>query len=182
LEKNGERLTPLPQLKKEMYDKANVDFHIYTMEKFLEHANPSIDKDTISEVRRIRELEERRMMARRMEREIDPRISERYLMEYMHHFEILNEVIQRAIHEDIHPKHKMELDHLLRRITEIRNRIMHGEMDRMSFIKFRRYTEEILFHFKEILHTEEGDPELLMRIKEMFDRLEHLNNKIMRLI
>lgn len=59
LKKNGERLCPLPQLKKEMYDKAGVDFHIYTIEKFLEHANPKIDKDVISEVRRIREIQER---------------------------------------------------------------------------------------------------------------------------
>lgn len=73
---NGERLMPLPRLKREMLDKANVDFHIYTADKFLElHKSESgdINKSTIDEVRKVLELEELRMAhhrdLRRLKRE-----------------------------------------------------------------------------------------------------------------
>lgn len=65
LEVAGNRIMPLPQLKKEMYEKAGVDFHIYTADNFLEHYqvdSTGIDKNAIHEVRKMRESEERRFL------------------------------------------------------------------------------------------------------------------------
>lgn len=76
LEKDGKRLMPLPQLKKEISDKAGVDFHIYTADRFLElnkTEKTDINTKTINEVRKIRELEEEKMMLER-KRKLEPRI------------------------------------------------------------------------------------------------------------
>jgi len=61
LKHNGKRIMPLPQLKKEIRDKAQVDFHIYTADKFLEIQKTitnKIDDTSINEVRKISELAE----------------------------------------------------------------------------------------------------------------------------
>ena len=62
LEHNGKRIQPRPELKREMLEKADVDFHIYTADKFLELYREStrgvVGEDTIKEVRKIREIEE----------------------------------------------------------------------------------------------------------------------------
>jgi hypothetical protein len=63
LKKNGERIQPRPELKREMLDKADVDFHIYTADRFLEYyqsGGTKVDSETIKEVRKVRELEEKR--------------------------------------------------------------------------------------------------------------------------
>ena len=142
LEKNGKRLMPLPQLKKEISDKAGIDFHIYTADRFLElfkAEEKEIDEGTINEVRKIRELEEKRMMMRRMEmmereRELDPRL-ERYSMEYIHLFKILEDFMMKINESEIHPRYKKELDYLFGRIRELRNRIVHGEINRICLLQ-----------------------------------------------
>lgn len=58
LQKDGERIMPLPALKKEMLIKANVDFHIYTADRFLEIMSDNskkINESAITEVRKLRE-------------------------------------------------------------------------------------------------------------------------------
>ena len=188
LEKDGKRLMPLPQLKKEISDKAGVDFHIYTADRFLEFyktEKKEIDNRTIEEVRKIRKLEEKRMMMRRMEmiergRELDPRMLERYSMENIDLFEILEDLMMKIDESEIHPRHKEELDRLFRRIRELRNRIVHGEIDRMSFDKFYRYTKEISFVLNKIIRSEEIHSELSKRFREYIDRLEHLNQRFIR--
>jgi len=72
LEKDGKRIMPLPQLKKEIFDEAGVDFHIYTADRFLEYYQQkyqiqSIDRILIDEVRKIRELEEKKTTRARRE-------------------------------------------------------------------------------------------------------------------
>lgn len=184
LEKNGKRLMPLPQLKKEISDKAGIDFHIYTADRFLElfkAEEKEIDEGTINEVRKIRELEEKRMMMRRMEmiekeRELDPRL-ERYSMEYMHLFKILEVLMMKINESEIHPKYKKELDYLFSRIREIRNIIVHGEINRISFDRIHRRVKEISFFLDRVIHSEEIQPELSMRFRECIDRLEHLNQR-----
>lgn len=59
----GERLMPLPALKKEIKDEAEVDFHAYTADRFLETYNQRYKSDAvkekaIEEVRRLREIQE----------------------------------------------------------------------------------------------------------------------------
>lgn len=185
LEKDGKRLMPLPQLKKEISDKARVDFHIYTADRFLEFYKTDkkeIDNRTIEEVRKIRKLEEKRMMMRRIEmmereRELDPKL-ERYSIEYMRLFEILDDLMMKINESEIHLRYKKDLDYSFSRIREIRNEIEHGEINRMSFDKFYRYTKEILFILGEIVHSEKIHPELSMRFRECIDRLEHLNQRV----
>lgn len=184
LEKDGKRLMPLPQLKKEISDKAGVDFHIYTADRFLElnkTGKKKIDDSTIREVKKIRESEEERMMIRRMEmiereRELDSRLG-KYIMEYMHLIKILEDLMMKTNESEIHPRHKEGLDHLFRRIREIGNRNAHGEIDRMSLDRFYRYTKEISFILNKIIRSEEIYPELSMRFREYIDRLEYLNQR-----
>ena len=187
LEKDGKRLMPLPQLKKEISDKAVVDFHIYTADRFLElykTHEKKIDDRMIKEVRKIRELEEKRIMIRRMEmmereRELDPKL-ERYSMEYAYLFKILEDLIMKINESEIHPRYKKDLDYFFNRIRELRNKIVHGEIDRMSFDRFYRYTKEISFILDKIIHSEEIHPGLSMRFREYIDRLEHLNQRFKR--
>jgi len=184
LEKDGKRLMPLPQLKKEISDKAGVDFHIYTADRFLElykTEEKKIDDRTIREVRKIRKLEEQRMMMRRIEimereRELDSRL-EKYSMEYIRLIKILEDFMMKTNESEIHPRHKEELDHLFRRIRELGNRIVHGEIDRMSFDRFYNYAKEISFILNKIIRSGEIHPELSMRFREYIDRLEYLNQR-----
>ena len=184
LEKNRKRIMPLPQLKKEILEKAGVDFHIYTADRFLEYYDSeTIDKDTISEVRRIRELEEQRMMMRRKEmmerdRDLSPRIFEKYSMEYIHLFENLERFFMEINHSKIHPKYGEELEHMFHRLRISRDRIMHGDFDRKSLHKIYINVKEFTYIFDKIIHSEDIDPELSMRIREFVDRLEHLNHRL----
>ena len=173
---------PLPQLKKEISDKAGVDFHIYTADRFLElykTDKKEIDDRTIEEVRKIRKSEEERMMIiRKMEtverkRELDLKL-ERYLMEYMHQLKILEGLMMEINESEIYPRYKKEVNHLFHRIRELKNRIKQGEISRMSL---NRYTEEILFILDEIVHSEKIHPELSLRFIECIDRLEYLNQR-----
>lgn len=186
LEKNGKKIMPLPQLKKEIFEKAGVDFHIYTADRFLEYFDDtSIDKNTISEVRKIRELEEKRMIIKRREmiereRELHPRIFEKHSMEYIHLFEKLERLFMEINHSEIHSKYREELDHMFHRLRISRDRIMHGDFDRKSFHRMNIDIKEFTYIFDKIRHSEDIDPELLMRIREFTDRLEHLNHRMKR--
>jgi len=186
LEKDGKRLMPLPQLKKELLNKSGVDFHIYTADRFLElnkAGKKKVDDSTIKEVRKIRELEEKRMMMRRMEmiereRKLDHRELERYLIENIHLFEILEDLMMKTNESEIHPRDKEELDHLFRGIREIKSRIVHGKIERMSFERFYRYTKEISFILNKIIHSGEIRSELSMRFREFINKLEDLDQSI----
>lgn len=184
LEKNGKRIMPLPQLKKEIFEKAGVDFHIYTADRFLEYyGNKNIDKGTIDEVRKIRKLEEERMIMRRREmveidREFSPRIFEKYSMEYIHLFEKLERLFMEIDHSKIYQKYGEELDHMFHRLRILRNRVMHGDFDRKSFHRIYTDIKEFAYIFDKIIHSEDIDPELSMRIRELVGRLGHLNHRL----
>ncbi len=188
LEKDGKRLMPLPQLKKEMYEKANVDFHIYTADRFLklnETDENKIDERTIKEVRRIRELEERRMTIRRMElrereRELKHRNFKEYSMEYMHSFEKLERLFMEINDSEIHLEYREELDHMFHRLRDLRNQIIHGEFDRNYFDDFYQCAREISFILERVAHSGDIHPKLSMRIREYTDRLEDLIRKFRR--
>ncbi|MFA5033206.1 MAG: PIN domain-containing protein [bacterium] len=188
LEKDGKRLMPLPQLKKEISDKAGVDFHIYTADRFLElnkTRKKDIDDSTIKEVRKIRELEEKRMMFRRMSmmenaRELNPAILERYSIEENIHllFKIVEDL--KTYESEFYPREKEELAHLFYRIRELKSRTIHGEIDRMTLEKSYRYTKEILFTLDKIIHSEKIPSELSIRFREYINRLEHLTQNFRR--
>jgi hypothetical protein len=126
LERDGKRIMPLPQLKKEMLDKSGVDFHIYTADRFLElYKIPSqeIDEKTIKEVRKIRELEEERMRIRmeavRRERDFNPVVEGRYFAESIHLFEMLQELMINTNELEISPGNREELSRLFHRLREL---------------------------------------------------------------
>ncbi|MCG6154023.1 PIN-like domain-containing protein [Leptospira bandrabouensis] len=60
LEKDGSKIMPLPALKKEIYKKAGVDFHIYTPDAFLEFSTIKLEKkdSSITEARKFQEFDE----------------------------------------------------------------------------------------------------------------------------
>ena len=188
LEKDGKRLMPLPQLKKEMYDKANVDFHIYTADRFLklsETDEDEINERTVKEVRKIRQSEEKRMIMRRkelMEREgeINPRIFEIVSMEYVHLFEKLERLFMEINNSESYLEYRGELDHMFHRVRDLRNTIIHGEFDRKSFDRLYRYTKEILFILERATLSGDIHPRLSMRLREYTDRLEDLNRNFRR--
>ncbi|MBP7280084.1 MAG: DUF4935 domain-containing protein [Leptospiraceae bacterium] len=65
----GRKIMPLPQLKKEIYDRTKQKFQIYTSDRFLEQFFKSIknnDEKTINEVREIREIEERKIQINKL--------------------------------------------------------------------------------------------------------------------
>ena len=72
LEKDGQRIMPLPKLKKEIYRLANVDFHIYTADKFLEYykknKKQNIPEKAIEEIRIIREIQEEKILRERYDK------------------------------------------------------------------------------------------------------------------
>lgn len=190
LEKDGKRILPLPQLKKEMYDKANVDFHIYTADRFLklsETEENKIDEKTIKEVRKIRELEENRAIIRRralmeQEREFNPRMFEKYSIEYIHLFDNLENLMMEIDDSNIHSAHLEELMHMFHRARSLRNRLVHGNFDKISVDKFYKYTKEIVFILDKIIHSREIHPKLHLRMREFVDRLEYLNHRLRRLL
>ena len=172
---------PLPQLKKEMREKAGVDFHIYTADRFLEFYDKKIDKTTISEVRKIRELEEERMMIKRMEmneneRNLEPRIVDRNTINFLHLFEIISALMMKINQEEIHSIQKEELEHLYHRIIYLRNRIFHGKNDKLSLMSLHKYSQEFMFALNNLIHSEKLNPNLLMHIRDSLEKIEKLNH------
>ena len=183
LEKNDKRIMPLPQLKKEIFEKAEVDFHIYTADRFLEYYDEAVDESAISEVRTIRELEEKRMMTRNAKmmeryRELSPRIFEKYSMEYVNLFEKLERLFMEIDHSKVHLKYSEELGYVFHRLKRSRDRIMHGDFDRKLFHKIYVDIKEFFYIFDKITHSEDIDPELSIRIREFTNELEHLNHRL----
>lgn len=136
LEKDGKRIMPLPQLKKEFFDEAGVDFHIYTADRFLEYyqekyikeTNKIIDDEFIKEVRKIRELEEKKMDRARKEL-FDHDLQRRSLFvhdmfeENKHLFMELEMHLNELIHSAINNKYFDELQHLFHRYSMLVERL-----------------------------------------------------------
>lgn len=155
LEKDGKRIMPLPQLKKEIYDEAEVDFHIYTADRFLEYyqqeyPNQSIDKIFIDEVRKIRELEEKKMtMARKELSEYE--LHRRNLFvhgrfeENRHLYMEIEMQLNELIHLDIESKYFDELRHLFHRYSIFIERLHVKERN-------EEFHDEINYFLKKIKH------------------------------
>lgn len=181
LEKNGKRIMPLPQLKQEMLEKANVDFHIYTADKFLEYSN--IDNKVVEEVRDIRELEEEKMMMRRMlerDRELSHRGGKKYLIEYVHIFEKLERLFRKLKHSIVYIKYSKELDNILYIIITLRHKIMYNDFEGKSLHRLRIEIKKLNYFVDKITSIEVIDPILLMEIQELINRLDYLDHKINR--
>lgn len=182
LEKNGKRIMPLPQLKKEIFEKAGVDFHIYTSDRFLEYYdNESINKNTINEVRKIRELEEEKIMLRRkkiIEKESDPEILEKNIVKYFQIFEVLERIIMDINNLEISPKYIEELNNTFHKLRFHRNRVLHGGYDTKSLIVIHNYIRDFVYLLNKMGLSEDTDLELSFKLKEYIERLEYLNSNL----
>lgn len=185
LEKDGKRLMPLPQLKKELFEKANVDFHIYTADKFLEYylkeQNKKLDKETISEVKKIRELEESRMMSKRLEmgemekeRNRNLRILENYSVNCLNIFNSIDELMIMVNQEKIRPGKKVDLEQIFYSLRTLRNLIVHGNKDKISYIRFLDYSEKFFLAFDELVQSQVLDSLSFFKIQDSLDEIARL--------
>lgn len=81
-------------------------------------------------------------------------------------------------HLKINSKYSEEFDHMFHKLRFLRDRIAHGEFDRKIFHRFYIDIKEFSYIFDKIMHNEDINPELSMRIREIIDRLEQLNHKL----
>ncbi|MFA6158762.1 MAG: PIN domain-containing protein [Candidatus Paceibacterota bacterium] len=183
LEKDGKKLMPLPQLKKELFDKAGVSFHIYTSDRFLELSGTKekkIDDSTIKEVRKIRELEEKRMMSRRSElpeKEYYSRSPYRHVSEFVSIIPLLEEIILILRSVDIPPPYRSDLEQSMQNLLETRHRMAHGEVDKLGLYRLGR---EVSFVVGRFLALGLVDPEPSAKLKELLDRVEYSNHRMQR--
>lgn len=188
LEKNGKRLMPLPQLKKEMYEKANVDFHIYTADRFLklsESEKTKIDEKTISEVRKIRQLEEKREMLRRREllkkeREYSSRVPEKYVIEYSHLLENLKILIFEDCHSEMNMRFKDDLENLFFKSNKLLGKLTHEYLDRDLIQRFLMYNQDISYFIQDIVQSGGISSRVHDRLIGYINRLENMNHKLER--
>lgn len=156
LEKDGKRIMPLPQLKKEISYEAKVDFHIYTADRFLEYyqqkyPKQAIDKIFIDEVRKIRELEEKKMIRARKE-----------ISEYELHRR--NLFVHREFDEN---------RHLLIEIDMMLKDLIHLEIDERYFDKFQFLSHRYSM-IMEQLHIEKYNEDFYGEMKHLLKQIKHL--------
>lgn len=153
LEKDGKRIMPLPQLKKEIFDEAEVDFHIYTADRFLEYyqqkyQQKSIDNMLINEVRKIRELEEKKMNRARKELS-DYDIYRRDLFvhdmfeENRHLYMELEIHFDELIHSVKNSKYFEELQHLFHRYSILVKRLHAQDKYENGYEEINRFLNKI---------------------------------------
>jgi hypothetical protein len=174
---DGKRIMPLPQLKKEILDKADVDFHIYTADTFLELSKADkqqVYKDAIREVRKIREMEEKRITS--LERMKMMELEEKD--ECMPMLGLLQTLLVNIRELNISQKSNEEIDRLLHGTENLMNRYVHGEDDRTSLHGLHGYVKETLFTLEEIIHAEKIDPESYVKINEWLHRLRRMNHRL----
>lgn len=191
LEKDGKRLMPLPQLKKEIFDKASVYFHIYTPDRFFElnksdEANGDNDiKDTIKEIRKIRELEEKRSFIKNEilnEKEASyysRKLRTRYLIDFDNLFNSLQGLVVEISDLKINNSYKMRLEHLLHKFYDLKKLFLHGNMYESLYIdRFGEFTKELSYVLNEIIHLDDINLSSVFKFREYVDRLEHINRKL----
>lgn len=189
LEKDGKRIMPLPQLKKEMFTEAKVDFHIYTADKFLEHyqqeyAKQAIDKVLIDEVRKIRELEEKKLMRIRRQ-PINYSLHERNILEHeffersYYIFRELKEILKDLIHFNIHPKYLDEIQFLSHKLEGIIEKNSFKDSQSKHNMQYRHILTRIKQIIFELLHSEEYREETKNHLMLMLGTIDNIieNNR-----
>ncbi len=154
LEHNGKRIQPRPELKREMLEKADVDFHIYTADKFLELYREStlgvVGEDTINEVRKIREIEESKSLSVQ-ERSASSRLNFFYFGEGRN---LISTALDSVYDIDtiisnypVHPYLKEELTKLFSELASINERISakDGRVSRYVYEKATSLIKECLY-------------------------------------
>lgn len=179
LKKNGQKIMPLPQLKKEMIDNAGVDFHIYTGDRFLGYYRKSIDEKSITEVKQVREMEEKRMIIRRGDlarryRDTESLFLDKYSLELLQLFDRLRILMMEIKDLGVYLNYQEELEYRLRKLKYLRDKIRYGDSDPKLLKRFHLTLSKNVDIFNKIIYTEDIDPQLTKRIRLFTDRLEHL--------
>ncbi len=185
---DGKRLMPLPQLRREMYEKGNVDFHIYTPVNFLRLSKTDkdkIDDGTIQEVRRIGELEEKRVSMERMrlterERELEHRDFGRRSMAYVHSLGKLDRLFMEINESGIDLQDQQRLDSMFHRLRHLTEQIIHGGLSRAYSVEFNQLAEQILFILKNASYQADVHPKLGMVLDDCTQRWEDFTREFQR--
>lgn len=180
LVKEGKRIMSLPQLKKEMYEKANVDFHIYTADRFLElykSGAKSIDEKTIREVRKIRELEEKRLIRRRADINKHEEIGyfEIISSEFFHYINSISDLI-RSIPSI--GKYSEEINFIFMDLKRIRNGFQHNDFDKQFIHIIDRDIKEINFIVERILQNYEIDHRARLKLQDLLEKINYFTHKL----
>ncbi len=184
LEKNGKRLMPLPQLKKELCEKADVDFHIYTADRFLklsESDENKIDEKTIKEVRKIRELEEKKINLKRKNFNINREHNLIKRGQYYfspHLFDELENQFLGIIDSQGDISYRKELSHFYYRFKELRNRSVHGEFSKKSSSRIYHELEQIYQFLSNFIRSRELSPNTSKKIKVFLRTLKELTHEL----
>lgn len=183
LQKDGGRIMPLPQLKKELLDKSGVSFHMYTADQFLalyqsDEKSEDDHSDAVKEVRKIRELEERRRLSKDVvaletNAASDPALVGRYYSIYIYAFELLQRVVD-VIHAcELESPQARQIEYLFRRIGELRSNAVHEYQEEVQF-RVLGYLEEIQYLLQKIL-TIESEKFSRSTYEEMAEQAKRLN-------
>jgi hypothetical protein len=167
---DGERIMPLPQLKKELLDKAQVEFHIYTADKFLElyqsgEKVSSDHTDAVEEVRKIRLLEETRRQAKRIESldfnsENETDLLGKHYIIHIYAFELVQRIMDILKATELDTPEVRQLGYLYRRLRQLRNSAAHGYYEEDAKFKVFSLIDEIRYILQRML---DGEPDKLSR-------------------
>lgn len=189
LEKDGKRIMPLPQLKKEIFDEAGVDFHIYTADRFLEYYQEkyqqnSIDTKLINEVRKIRELEEMKMT--RARRELFDYESHQGKL-FMHreldeHRHLLIEIdigLKELIHLTNNERISEELQYLRHRYSRLVQRLNIKDIYEEFNEEYRHLLKKIKYTLVKTMESEKTDEYYRHQTLLIIDKIDKID-KVLR--
>ncbi len=189
LEKDGKRICPLPQLKKEMFDKAGVDFHIYTADRFLEYANASIkdanvDVKSIKEVKRIREITEERGQRRLEEtrsKDFESLYRAQFLPKFLSLYERLFGIIMDVRQLAINLEYIKDLNFLTMTLRRAMHHARHNELSLSHFHDFALYHGEASSIVKRIIDNKEIESEVRIKLQISLANMDDLMRDLTRL-
>jgi hypothetical protein len=181
---SGNILGPRHELKREIREKANVDFHMYSSERFLQYASEyyqeSIDKKSIKEVERMSRLLQKRnyMMHKMMDLR---RAKSPFVHEFIMQQEMLNEELLHLVREiNLGEEFLFEFDKNQERIMRLIERFSDEEMPHpIMFEKLFMLQERMqvrLVSFMDSGKIDERQKKYLIRF------LERMNKSYMTLI
>lgn len=152
---SGTVIGPRHELKKEIQDKAGVDFHMYDPEKFLELAGEYykqiVDKKILQDVKRVKSLEERNYVVHKILHSRD------FKHPLFHEF-----IMQQGMLGE-------ELQHLVKQLN----------LDDDFFIEFNRNQERVLHFIEHFSHEERPHP---MMLEELFMLQERMQRRFMETV
>jgi len=197
LKKDKKRIMPLPKLKKEMLDKADVDFHIYTADKFLElfqKGDSDIEENTIKEVRKVLEVEEqKRLLLNKLQKssyDADKHkyynikykfnFNEELTSEYDDVFRQLNYLKNLLDSSNISSKFLETPELLFEKIELIKSEAETQGGRRVLTRKLARHLHELSASIKIIITKAKPSPELRARLNTHSARLEMHSESLIR--